>query len=199
MVWIHSTIQPAMVSNVSNMPLRSKGDQIPGPHHIRVRYAHVGREEEGVEHIQLPQSGTQLRAFLGLANYFRRFLPGYAQIASPLYRKTVGPKRKTLSWTEEGRQAFERVKAAVQGAVVLKFIKPGGRVLPFHHTITIIIGKTASVRTPTLQASPYALFISMLEFFQSVSNNNTFFFLHQLVHIIIPSSHSIIFSSRSLE
>ena len=42
---------------------------------------------------------------------------------------TVGPKKKTLSWTEEGRQAFDRVKAAVQGAVVLRFIKPGGRVV----------------------------------------------------------------------
>ena len=81
--------------------------------------------------IQLPQSGTQLRAFLRLANYFRRFLPGYAQIAAPLYRMTVGPKRIRRLWLCRGRKSsesrgstgvrIERVKAgkaavAVQGA-----------------------------------------------------------------------------------
>jgi hypothetical protein len=57
-----------------------------------------------------PQSTNvhQVRFFLGLANYFRKFIQGYAKLAVPLTNliKAVNP----FKWTPECEQSFNRIK-----------------------------------------------------------------------------------------
>ena len=57
----------------------------------------------------VPQDVHELRQFLGLANYYRRFVKDYSQIAEPLHQLT----RKTskgFQWTPSCQEAFEELK-----------------------------------------------------------------------------------------
>ncbi|GBG68041.1 hypothetical protein CBR_g1162 [Chara braunii] len=60
---------------------------------------------------------TQVRAFLGLASYSRRFIKGLAVIAGPL--TNLLRKDQLLIWTPECDQAFSTLKAALISAPVL--------------------------------------------------------------------------------
>jgi hypothetical protein len=47
----------------------------------------------------LPGSTTEIRSFLGLANYYRRFVPGFSRIAAPLTALTS--KETPKRWTPD--------------------------------------------------------------------------------------------------
>nr|GFA31912.1 reverse transcriptase [Tanacetum cinerariifolium] len=71
-----------------------------------------------------PSSFTHLRAFLGLTGYYRRFVPTYAHIASPL---TDILKQATFTWNEKAANAFQSLKTAMSQLITLalpNFSKP---------------------------------------------------------------------------
>ena len=61
---------------------------------------------------------SKVRSFLGFANYFRRFIQHYAEIARPLDKVTG--KRSTFSWNQERESAFRDLKTALIQAPVLR-------------------------------------------------------------------------------
>nr|GEU73013.1 zinc finger, CCHC-type [Tanacetum cinerariifolium] len=65
-----------------------------------------------------PTKVTELRSFLGLMNYYRRFIMGYSAIASPLMG--LLKKNKAWIWDEECQAAFESLKKAVMEEPVLR-------------------------------------------------------------------------------
>ena len=75
------------------------------------------RKVKAVEDWEVPKDVGQIRSFLGLANYFRRFLCGYSTMVAPLTALT----RKTHPWvwTSECQKAFENVKRTLTNAPVL--------------------------------------------------------------------------------
>lgn len=74
-----------------------------------------------------PVTTTNLRSFLALANYFRKYLPNYAEVAAPLYKLTGGPKQRRIEWTEDRELAFKEIKRMVQEAVPLRWMTREGR------------------------------------------------------------------------
>lgn len=78
-----------------------------------------------------PVSVTNLRSFLALANFFRRFLPTFAERSRELYKLTGGAKTRRISWTEETTSAFEDIKKMVDDSVVLRWLTPGGEISIF--------------------------------------------------------------------
>jgi RNase H-like domain found in reverse transcriptase/Reverse transcriptase (RNA-dependent DNA polymerase)/Integrase zinc binding domain/Integrase core domain len=66
----------------------------------------------------------QLQRFLGLLNYYRRFMPGLAKILCPLTNATAGKPKGKLSWTPAMVTAFDEAKAALAAAVPLHFPDP---------------------------------------------------------------------------
>lgn len=68
-----------------------------------------------------PRTVTELRSFLGLANYYRRFVSGFSLIAAPLTALLSGDKSKKalLPWDDFHQSAFERLKHALCSAPVL--------------------------------------------------------------------------------
>lgn len=73
---------------------------------------------DNVKNWPTPQSKSELKAFLGLAGYYRRFIQNFSGIASPL-NKLIG--KSLFRWSEEAQQAFQTLKDKLTEAPILAF------------------------------------------------------------------------------
>ena len=64
-----------------------------------------------------PTKVTELRSFLGLTNYYRRFVRNYSNITVPL--TDMLKKEKPWEWTDQCQKAFDRLKQAMTEEPVL--------------------------------------------------------------------------------
>jgi len=80
----------------------------PNPDKIRV-----------VEEFPTPKNVKELRSFLGLANYYRRFVRGFSNVASPL--NSLTKKGVPFVWTEACAVAFDKLKRALVNAPILAY------------------------------------------------------------------------------
>ena len=64
-----------------------------------------------------PKNIHELRSFLGLAGYYRRFVRDFSKVASPL--SVLLHKNTSYEWTSVQEQAFNQLKTAVSTAPVL--------------------------------------------------------------------------------
>ncbi|GBG81120.1 hypothetical protein CBR_g31796 [Chara braunii] len=75
------------------------------------------RKVAAVKEAPVPTSLTQVRAFLGLASYYQRFIKGFAAIARPL--TNLLRKDQPLNWDGDCERAFTTLKDAVATAPIL--------------------------------------------------------------------------------
>ena len=66
-----------------------------------------------------PTTRKEVQQFLGLANYYRRFVQNFATIAKPLHRLTE--KTTHFMWTSDCQIAFDELKDHLTSAPVLSF------------------------------------------------------------------------------
>ena len=66
-----------------------------------------------------PADVSELRSFLGLASYYRRFIPQFAAKAEPLHRLTQ--KKVEFEWTAEQESAFTDLKECLVQPPVLAY------------------------------------------------------------------------------
>ncbi|GJT62579.1 putative nucleotidyltransferase, ribonuclease H [Tanacetum coccineum] len=72
---------------------------------------------EAVKNWTSPTTPTEVRQFLGLAGYYRRFIEGFSKIAKPLTKLTQ--KNKNYVWNEEQESAFQLLKQKLCEAPIL--------------------------------------------------------------------------------
>ena len=72
---------------------------------------------EAVVNWKSPQNVTEVRSFLGLAGYYRRFMRGFSVIASPLTK--LLRKGIKFEWTDKCQNSFEQLKGMLVEAPVL--------------------------------------------------------------------------------
>ncbi|XP_056138775.1 uncharacterized protein LOC130115181 [Lampris incognitus] len=75
------------------------------------------RNKDKVRTWPTPQNPTEVRAFVGLCSYYRRFVKDFAQRAAPLHRLTC--KDTPFRWTTECNTAFEYLKGVLSSAPVV--------------------------------------------------------------------------------
>lgn len=68
---------------------------------------------EAVKTFPTPQTKKEVRGFLGLTGYYRRFIPDYSSIATPLSDLTRRNASIRVHWTETCERAFRRLKKAL--------------------------------------------------------------------------------------
>ena len=64
-----------------------------------------------------PRSVTEIRSFLGLAGYYKRFIEGFSKIAKPMTE--LLEKGKTFEWTLKREASFQELKKRLTTAPVL--------------------------------------------------------------------------------
>ena len=70
----------------------------------------------------IPSNVSQLKAFLGLLNYYGKFVPKLSTLLAPLHR--LLQKTATWTWGPDQQQAFDRVKEALTSDRVLAHYDP---------------------------------------------------------------------------
>jgi len=71
-----------------------------------------------------PTSLKQLRGFLGLAGYYRRFVKDFSKKAAPL--NDLLKKNSRFQWTPACQSAFDELKAALQSPPILALSRESG-------------------------------------------------------------------------
>ena len=67
-----------------------------------------------------PTTKKQVRSFLGLSGYYRRYIPDYATIASPLTDLVKKNAPNKVYWENIHQQAFDKLKEALTNEPILK-------------------------------------------------------------------------------
>ena len=77
---------------------------------------------EKVKNYKIPTNADEVRSFLGLAGYYRRFIKNFGSIARPLTRKTTKEViKQPFNWTEEDHKAFETLRTHLVTPPILAF------------------------------------------------------------------------------
>ena len=71
-----------------------------------------------------PRTCKQLRSFLGLMGYYRKYIRDYASIAKPLYKATHRDAPDTVIWTQEALVAFSKLNVSLCDACILHLPVP---------------------------------------------------------------------------
>ena len=66
---------------------------------------------EAVSNWERPRNPTEVRSFLGLARYYRRFVQDFAKIATPLTKLTR--KTEKFEWTDKCEESFQELKRMI--------------------------------------------------------------------------------------
>ena len=76
---------------------------------------------EAVMKWEVPKTPTEIRSFLGLAGYYRRFIQDFSKIATPLTQLTK--KNVAFNWGDKQQKAFEFLRQKSCEALVLTLQK----------------------------------------------------------------------------
>jgi hypothetical protein len=65
----------------------------------------------------IPTIVTEVRSFLGLAGYYRRFIEGFSKIAKPM--TSLLEKGREFKWNEKCQDSFDQLKKRLMSSQVL--------------------------------------------------------------------------------
>ena len=88
----------------------------------------VGTDKRKIEAIAQwpqPQNVSEVRSFIGLCSYYRKFIKGFADIARPLHRLTEVDR--PFIWTSECQSAFTNLKTALSSPPILGYPSADGK------------------------------------------------------------------------
>jgi len=87
---------------------------------------------DAIKKFPIPKTIKQVRSFLGLSNFFRKFIPRFAELSTPLTNLTRGsyPKKSSpVKWLEEHQKAFEEIKNKLTNPPLLKHFNPSLKIV----------------------------------------------------------------------
>lgn len=88
----------------------------------------ANKNAAAIQRLSIPTTQTELRSFLGMCNVYRRFIPNFAEVASPL--NSLLRKRTPVlpEFSGSKKESFDKLKRALANPPVLALPQPE---LPF--------------------------------------------------------------------
>lgn len=80
---------------------------------------------EAIQVFGTPRSITEARSFIGMCNFFRRYIRGFASIARPIH-DTIKVNQPFV-WTEEAQKAMDELKGKLMSPPLLVHYDPDGQ------------------------------------------------------------------------
>jgi hypothetical protein len=77
---------------------------------------------EAIREWSVPRNVVEVRYFMGLEGYYRRFIIGFSKIAHPI--TSLQRKEKKFQWTEECENSFEGLKELLTSALIFRIADP---------------------------------------------------------------------------
>ena len=92
-------------------------------HRIDANGVHAAPSKvEAIQHAPTPRNTTELRSFLGMINYYGKFIPNLSSLCHPLNNLLRAEQR--WKWTKQCAKAFEQAKEKLSRAEVLAHYDP---------------------------------------------------------------------------
>ena len=73
-----------------------------------------------IQHMPVPKNAKEIKQFLGLTDYYRKFVPRFADISRPM--TTLTKKDKKFKWTPACQKSFHLLKETLCGEPILKYV-----------------------------------------------------------------------------
>ena len=80
------------------------------------------KKVEAIKEWLVPRNVAEVRSFMGLARYYKRFITGFSKIAHPI--TSLQRKEEKFQWTKECEKSFQRLKQLLTSAPILRIADP---------------------------------------------------------------------------
>ena len=119
----HTKMLDEVLRRLNDASVRLKREKcffiLPSVEYLEHRISVSGlREDQSAEECPSPHNVSQLKSFLGLLNYYGKFIPKLSTLLAPLHKKS------TWTWGPEQQGAFDRVKGILTSDSVLAHYDP---------------------------------------------------------------------------
>ncbi|XP_065312617.1 uncharacterized protein LOC135922126 [Gordionus sp. m RMFG-2023] len=94
----------------------------------------LSKNIEGIKNMRSPKDEKELQSFMGMINFYHRFIEAFAEIAAPLYDLL---KDNTFRWLEIQERSFNKLKDNICRKPIL---------LCFDNDLEVILSVDASAR-----------------------------------------------------
>ncbi len=118
--------QYGLVLNMEKCELGRQQVDFLGHHVTAERAAPIARHVEAVQNFPRPQDKKQLQSFLGLVNFYRRFIPAAARILLPLMDALRADQ--DWVWSPAMQHSFQLIKDTLASVAVLTHPDPAAEV-----------------------------------------------------------------------
>ena len=116
---------------------------------------------EAINSFDRPKNRKEIQRFLGLANFYRHFIPGFSQISKPLTSLTSVHAK--FEWTDAVENAFSSLKEKLTSEPVLKFPRFDRPFILEVDASDVAIGGVLSQEQSDNQFHPVAYFSNTLD------------------------------------
>ena len=81
---------------------------------------------QSIKNLPSPETSAELRRFLGMIEFYRRFVPHFADLVCPLQDLITSymRNRKQFRWNQTAEECFQQCKTALINCVTLQPVDP---------------------------------------------------------------------------
>ena len=77
---------------------------------------------KAIKDYPVPKNVTDIRSFMGITGYYRRFIEGFSKIANPI--TSLQKKGKKFDWNQKCEDSFKKLKMLLTTTPILRIADP---------------------------------------------------------------------------